>query len=251
MRRVSMSATAIKGKNGEFVRSRTVMHDITELSKARHELTLLHREQEGMLDNELVGIVKVRNRIATWTNRAFEQIFGYDDGELLGVQLRKLYFDEASFQAFGQEAYPAIAGSGSFRTVLRMRRNDGRPVWVDVSGALASPASDEVMWMLLDVTAAKEHSDRAEEVATLDALTGLANRLLLMDRLRQAVPLAGGRRTSSRCASWTFDGFKAVNDRLGHIAGDKMLQVIARRMAQCVRGHDTVARIGGDELSWC
>ncbi len=248
VRRISVSATAARDAAGDFVRSRSVMYDITELARVRRELRTLNRQQAAMLDSELVGITKLKNRRAVWENRALERMFGYGPGELQGQPSRVLYPDDASYEAVGRAAYPVLAGGGTYRTQLRLLRKDGRAVWIDMSGALVSPETGESMWMMLDITAMKEHQEQVERIAFHDALTGLANRLLLADRLRQAVAL--GARLQRRGAGCfiDLDGFKAVNDRLGHAAGDKLLQAIGQRLQACVRGNDTVARLGGDEF---
>ena len=90
--------------------------------------------------------------------------------------------------------------------------------------------------------------DRIQFMATHDALTGLPNRVLLRDRLAQAI-LSADR--CDRCATIAFvdlDNFKVINDTLGHNAGDELLKVVAKRMVACVRASDTIARLGGDEF---
>jgi diguanylate cyclase (GGDEF)-like protein/PAS domain S-box-containing protein len=248
VRRISVSATAIRDEGGAFVRSRSVMYDITELVRVRRELDALARQQEAMLDNDLVGITKLKDRNALWENRALERMFGYGPGELQGQPARILYPDDASYEVLGKAAYPVLASGGNYRTQLRLVRKDGSPIWVDMSGAMVSPETGESMWMMLDITAMKEHQQKVEEIAFHDALTGLSNRILLADRLRQAIPLAERLRSLVAVCFIDLDGFKAVNDGLGHAAGDRLLQVIGQRLQDCVRGNDTVARLGGDEF---
>ncbi len=99
-----------------------------------------------------------------------------------------------------------------------------------------------------DVTELRRHQRSLEEVARHDPLTGLPNRLLLMDRLDQAMAAARRAGTILAVCFLDLDGFKLVNDRHGHAAGDDLLREMARRFRGAVRGGDTVARLGGDEF---
>jgi diguanylate cyclase (GGDEF)-like protein len=100
-----------------------------------------------------------------------------------------------------------------------------------------------------DVTEAKRQGERLRTLSEHDALTGLPNRLLVLDRLHLA--MAHARRNGSQLAVCylDLDGFKAVNDRFGHQAGDRVLVEAARRLTAAVRASDTVGRLGGDEFA--
>lgn len=129
---------------------------------------------------------------------------------------------------------------------------EGHERWFDTSMAAIAPDADGVVLLsaqLLDVTARVEAESRLSDLALRDALTGLGNRVLLDDRLEHA--LADSRRTASPVGViyLDLDGFKPVNDRLGHDAGDQVLTTVARRLETAVREVDTVARPGGDEFA--
>lgn len=248
VRRISLSASAIRDAQGQFRRSRSVMYDISELDRVRKELTAVTRQQALMLDNDLVSILKLRDRRIIWSNRASERMFGYGPGELLGQMVRVLYGSDADFEAFGQAAYPPVHAGRHYRAQQRLVKRDGTPVWVDVSGVQLDADTGETMWMALDISEMKAHQEQVEHAAFHDALTGLPNRVLLMDRLHQAIQLC---RRTDECLGVCYvdlDGFKPINDRLGHAAGDEVLRTVARRLQDGVRGHDTVARVGGDEF---
>jgi diguanylate cyclase (GGDEF)-like protein/PAS domain S-box-containing protein len=130
-----------------------------------------------------------------------------------------------------------------------MRRADGSISTVLVSGKIVDIGSERcVIADIHDITEQKQHADQMEQIAQHDPLTGLPNRLLLGDRLQQAI--AQSRREGTRVAVCylDLDGFKDINDRLGHEAGDQVLVDVAARLSTAVRGGDTVARLGGDEF---
>jgi diguanylate cyclase (GGDEF)-like protein len=106
----------------------------------------------------------------------------------------------------------------------------------------------QALWVLADVTELHEHQQQVEHLAYHDALTGLPNRLLLADRLQQAVALAQRYQRSLAVCLLDLDGFKDVNDAHGHAAGDLLLRTVAQRLQACLRANDTVSRLGGDEF---
>ena len=155
-RRVSLTATAVMDAAGRYAMSRTVMFDITDLHRTREALCLLTAEQSAMLDNEVIGIVRLRDRRATWSNRALGRIFGYERDELLGQPSRMLYLDDESCRAIGDVAYPVLSRGKTYRTQLQMRRKDGSSVWIDLSGTLMPTHPHEAMWLMVDITPLKQ-----------------------------------------------------------------------------------------------
>ncbi|NCT85412.1 MAG: diguanylate cyclase [Comamonadaceae bacterium] len=247
-RRVSMSATAVYDADGHYLRSRSVMFDISETHRIRQRLHQLTLDQEAMLANDLVGMAKLCGRHIIWRNHALERIFGYAEGELLGAPVQQLYLDDTSHAALDTLTHPQLGAGGRFRTQLQMKRRDGTPLWVDLSGADLPGSGGESLWMMVDITQSKAHEARMEHAALHDPLTGLPNRLLLADRLRQAIAAAERLGHAFTLAYLDLDGFKQINDNHGHEAGDEVLKVVAARLHAGLRTSDTVARLGGDEF---
>jgi diguanylate cyclase (GGDEF)-like protein len=130
-------------------------------------------------------------------------------------------------------------------------RKDGAELAIE---DLASPIHDTAggvigaVMVAHDVTMAREQTEKLARLALYDSLTGLPNRALLLDRLRQALETACRKGTSVSVVFLDLDGFKAVNDTQGHAMGDQLLQAVASRLLTCVRRSDTVCRYGGDEF---
>ena len=248
-RRIQLSATAVKGADGKFLRSRSIMFDITELHAARQQLGRLNAEQRAMLDNDLLGIAKLHERKIIWRNKALEHIFGYDGNELLGLDTSSLYPSEEAYQNLGKAAYPLLSSGQHFRQQTLMRKKDGTSIWLDISGVRLSEKTDESLWLLQDISEMKKYQTQVEHFAFHDPLTSLPNRLLLADRLKVSIAANERIGTITAVCYLDLDGFKPINDRHGHDAGDEVLKEVAKRLNSALRSHDTVARLGGDEFA--
>ncbi|MDB4975069.1 MAG: hypothetical protein JWN48_3410 [Myxococcaceae bacterium] len=143
--------------------------------------------------------------------------------------------------------------SDRYEHAHRIRRSDGTWRWVLERGMALRDAAGKpyrMAGLLSDIDAHKESEERLRHHAFHDALTGLPNRALFMDRVQHAVARARRAPTSSFAVLMLdLDRFKNVNDSLGHAAGDRLLNLVAERIGACIRDGDTVARLGGDEFS--
>ena len=141
--------------------------------------------------------------------------------------------------------------AGTYASEHRIVRPDGRVVWLSAHGKSLADARGRVRRMIgvsQDITERKGREEEARFLAYHDTLTGLPNRRLLDDRLRQAVYLAQRRDARLAVMMIDLDRFKQVNDALGHRAGDAVLREATHRLSGCVRKSDTLARHGGDEF---
>ena len=213
--------------------------------RARHQVAQLASERGALLDNDLVPMVRLRDRHEIWHNRALAEMFGYTSDELKGQSARLFYPDDAAFERAGR-GYQRMPASGRFRAQVQMVRKDGRRLWIDLSGTFL-PGGD-TLWLMVDITAVKEREEQARHLALHDALTGLPNRHLLQERLAFLLRDATRQDSPLAVCYLDLDGFKAVNDERGHDAGDALLRAVAQRLNEQRRGNDVVARIGGDEF---
>ncbi len=196
-------------------------------------------------------IVTDRDGSILEANPAFTGITGYSLEEVKGKNLRILQSDtlDADFYA---KLLDALDEAGHWEGEYVNHRKDGtqyvqlsRVIAIrDVHGNIVRFAA-----VISDVTELKESQRRLENLAYYDELTGLPNRALLTDRMRQAI--AQCHRSENRLLSVCYldlDGFKDINDRFGRETGDQYLMAVARRLDECKRASDTVARLGGDEF---
>lgn len=155
-------------------------------------------------------------------------------------------------EAQWQRHMATLRAGEAFRDfVYQVRGSDGRCIWLSVSG---SPRFDDggafvgYHGTASDVTLRIEAEERFRHLAYHDPLTQLPNRRLLADRLEQAIRAAARSNRRVALLLLDLDGFKRINDRYGHAAGDRVLQAVAARLREAVREADTVARMGGDEF---
>jgi diguanylate cyclase (GGDEF)-like protein/PAS domain S-box-containing protein len=228
-----------------YVLGRRVLRSRNAYEAALQAIT---QEQEIMLNNDMVGIIKLADRKILWHNKWVTRNLGYSDAELDGQSVRMLYPDSESYADIGERAYVALDSRNTFRFQAQLRRKDGSVLWLDISGSLLGDNLRESLWILVDITQAKNNEQTLEAVAQHDELTQLPNRRMLQEGLQTAIATA--QRTGGQIAICylDLDGFKAVNDQYGHTAGDRVLRVCAQRMTECVRASDLVTRVGGDEF---
>jgi len=130
----------------------SIVEDITDHKLNEQRMEHLLAEQKAILENDLVGIVTVRDRAIVWANPAFEKMLGYGPGELAGMPTQQNYPSQADYQALGSAAYPVLAAGSIFRAQVEHVCKDGRHIWVDLSGSMLDPANNESLWCFVDVT---------------------------------------------------------------------------------------------------
>lgn len=221
--------------------------DITRQKEAQDKLSLaagvFEYAREGIILTSATGVILD-------VNAAFRSLTGYDRSEVVHQDYSFLSSDRHS--------------EDFYNLVLTSLREEGVWVgecWMPCKGGSAFPSlmtiaavrndAGEVqhyVTLIADISSLKENEEQLRQIAHYDSLTGLPNRMLLTERLRQAVAMVRRRGDVLAVVFLDLDGFKEINDTYGHAAGDELLRVLADRMRETLRECDTVARLGGDEF---
>lgn len=239
---VSTTGAEIDGKKYLFASS----HDITMRKQAELNLrvaAIAFESQESMMITDSSGVVQ-------HVNKAFTESTGYTLEEIAGntPSLLKSGRHDADFY---RAMWETIKQSGKWEGEIWDRRKNGEiyPKWLTISAVKGADGNvTNYVGSHIDITERKAAEEKIRHLAFYDPLTSLPNRQLLLDRLQQS--LAAGIRSGLNGALLfiDLDNFKSLNDTLGHVMGDMLLQQVAQRLTSCVREGDTVARLGGDEF---
>ncbi len=239
-----------------------LQQEITEHRRVEEALQQAEAKYRNIFENTIEGIFQTTpdGRYLS-ANPALARIYGYESPEELIQSLtdvvQQLYVEPHRRDEFVHlmQEHNTVSEFES-----QVYRKDGSIIWVSENARSVRDRNDQLLYYegtIEDITLAKRleaERQQAEEQlrhnAFHDALTGLPNRALFMDRLFQAIKQA--KRQQDYVFAVLFldlDRFKIINDSLGHLMGDELLIAIARRLEQCLRTEDTVARLGGDEFA--
>ena len=226
-----------------------ISRDVTLRVAADEAIRLRNRAIESSLDAIVITSCLLPGNPVVYVNPAFERITGFSFDEATKGGIDSLIAHDG--QAAAPELLIAIREHSEGRAVLQSRRKDDAVFWNEVRIApvcdIAGRAT-HLVFTMTDITKARDIEEKLERMASHDALTGLPNRRMLMDRLGQAIALGERGNFVVAVAFIDLDRLKFINDSMGHEAGDTLLRTVAERMESCVRKSDTVARLGGDEF---
>src|SRR4051812_15223834 len=177
---------------------------------------------------------------------------GYQLPEVLGRNFKFLHGDDVEQPGLAAVRH-ALRTREEGGALLRNYTKDRQIFWNDFHIAPVRNPEGVVthfVGVLNDITEIKRYEEQLEHQANYDALTQLANRNVLKDRIRHAISLAQRHGSGVTVGFMDLDNFKFVNDSLGHTTGDELLKSVAKRLTACLRGQDTIARYGGDEFAF-
>ncbi len=216
----------------------------------RAKLQRLDLLMRNIVEQSFDGIIAFDEKgLLRTTNEAACDLFRGTHDDLVGLHLTALFPDVSTFRPSAHADRGDLEGRGS-RLEGWAKRLDASTCPIEL--ALRRVSFDQTHWLIAivrDITVLKAHEDKLRRLALYDALTMLPNRVLLKDRMAQALNIAKRSGEPVTLAILDLDRFKEVNDTLGHHVGDALLVDVARRLSECMRDGDTVARLGGDEFA--
>ena len=234
----------------ERLPDRRILATFSDITERRQDEVRLQRAakvfshaREGIIITDASGII-------VEVNETFTRITGYSHEEAIGQNTRILKSGVQDTETY-IDMWQSLAQNGYWYGELWNRNKSGElyatliniTAVYDTEGAIQNYVA-----LFTDITQMKEYQRQLERVAHYDALTGLPNRVLLADRLRQAMIQSLRRGLSLAVLYLDLDGFKPVNDHYGHDTGDRLLLAIAQSLKEVLRDGDTISRFGGDEF---
>jgi len=227
---------------------------VTNLKQIKVDLEKSQNQLQSVIRNVMDGIITISEAgDIEGFNPAAEEIFGYSHQEVMGKNVKMLMPepDRSVHQGYidgylqtGQAQILGVRG----REVTAVRKNGEKfPMELSVSEMVLG-GHRYFIGIARDITERKQAETKIAHLAHYDYLTDLPNRALLLDVLNHSVALAKRNRNKTAVLFLDLDGFKRINDTLGHDAGDLLLKGVSARLKKSIRNSDTVARVGGDEF---
>jgi len=233
-----------QGKPLRFIGTHT---DISERKFSEERLRLLASVFDS--SHEAIVITDADLNIVA-VNKAFNEATGYSNEETIGQHVRNFKSGHHDI-AFYEAMWRHIQNLGYWQGELwvRHKNGDSYPSLAAIS-SVCTEKGDVTHYVKIsaDITQHKEAEARIQQLAYYDALTGIPNRILMREQAQKAIAMAHRNHTELALFFIDLDRFKNINDSLGHIVGDQLLQVVAERLGKIVRDTDTLCRLGGDEF---
>jgi len=248
-RLVYQHVASARGSDGNVVKISGTIHDITERKELSNRLDKLSRHIPGFIfqykrDGNNAGCMP-------YVSRGVQQTWGVS-ADVLQDDVRTLsdFIYEEDLQKVMNSIDASAISLRTWKAQFRVRHPEKGAVWLEGHATPERMMDGGTLWYgyIWDITERRQAENRIRRLALYDALTGLANRRMLMDRLAHAVALSGRKKDYGAVLMLDLDNFKSLNDTKGHDTGDALLMEVGKRLGSCGRETDTVARLGGDEF---
>jgi diguanylate cyclase (GGDEF)-like protein/PAS domain S-box-containing protein len=244
-----------------FVQTEELHRKSAELQRSLASITSLNQalsdsqaSTQAVLDNVADGILTTdQSGVIESINRSAQNLFGYREDEVIGKPISVLIDpplqpESGDLASGSPAAVTPIPHTGTIETLGR--RQDGSKFALEIErGQLKDGARSVTLTFVRDVSERKAQTEALSHQALHDGLTGLANRTLFTEHVAQALAYAARNHESRAILVMDLDGFKWVNDSLGHDQGDHLLKQFSDRLVTATRESDTIARLGGDEFA--
>ncbi|MEN3293259.1 MAG: hypothetical protein V7642_2512 [Burkholderiales bacterium] len=224
--------------------------EISERKRAQEALKNKERRLLRLFESDIIGILfwDIEGNIVD-ANEKFLDISGYSREDLRSGKLQWKAITPPEYKMPDEQAIEEFRRTGNLSPFEKEYvRKNGTRVPVLLGGVSVNEVRTQGVAFVLDLSERKQAEERIRYMADHDALTGLPNRALFRDRVKQAIAIAHREQTQVAVLFIDLDYFKHINDSLGHHIGDRLLQMVAVRLQQCVREGDSLARLGGDEF---
>ncbi|HET7547555.1 MAG TPA: EAL domain-containing protein [Usitatibacter sp.] len=238
-------------REGEVAGLIGVVTDVTRYKETERALEASEARFRVLTESslDLISVVEADGRVR-YQSGALRSLLGYDPAETVGKNVFEMVHrdDAEHFRAALRRIIESRQSTAPIELRLRHRDGNWRTFESLGTNCLDNPHIGGVVFNSRDVTDRKVIQQRIQHLAYHDNLTGLPNRSLLQDRLAHAIARAERSHRKVAVLFIDLDNFKNINDTLGHDVGDELLRQVARRLSDCVRVEDTIARQGGDEF---
>ena len=243
----------IHDEAGNVITLEGFVENVTERKLSTQALQQAERSFRSIFENATEGIFQTSpdGRYLN-VNPALAAIYGFSSGAELIASIGDIQHQIYTDPSRRAEFMRLMRESGVVTNfVSEIRRKDGDDIWISENARAVQDEAGNLLFYegtVEDVTETKLNQEKLEHLANHDPVTGLPNRLLMNDRLRQMMLSAQRSKSIVAVALVDLDHFKLINDTFGHNRGDQLLQTMSHRMLACVREADTVVRLGGDEF---
>jgi diguanylate cyclase (GGDEF)-like protein/PAS domain S-box-containing protein len=236
-----------------FLKTQALEQSVSEVTELSERFRESESRTRSVLENVADGIISIdaEGRIESF-NRAAIELFGYSEdeavGELLSLMVPPEHPEDSRGELAGLRVAASLPGKASPKAATGLRKNGSTfPIELELSDVQLGERKIHIV-CVRDISERHSYVEALRHQALHDDLTDLPNRALFEDRVNHAIRAGARSGESLALLLLDLDGFKEVNDTLGHQHGDALLKLVAERLKECLRDGDTIARLGGDEF---